>query len=1468
MRAARALRPGSSRRGRSTALVLAVALLAQVTSWGFGATATLTPVELLVASAAPPDGTTAEPLGPSALASARTQAVAAWQAVGGDVSGVTVTLGDLPGLTLGTTSGSTVVIDRDAGGWGWTAVGGALDLGTAVRHELGHVLGLGHSSGLMGSTLSPGEVRGVAPGLLPEPEAGFRTATAALALEPAPDAVTAAAEAPAPEPPAPSVLEVQEPPLAAQQVVAEQPSAEPAAPTLASQEPVTGGSPTPEAAAQAPAAPQESAAAVHESAAPAGAADVVEAFTGPSAAPVADRAVAPADAGTIASSGASGPAGPADAATGSAAAADAALVVGPPTGAFVGPVALAGSTVQAVADAPAGWTVTGTVLTVVTPDSGGDVVVRVDPSTGALEVVDANGVVHVVPGTITAVAVVGGAGDDRLTVQGAGALPVTLSYDGGAGHDELVGPAQAEVAWTVDGPGSGAVAGVVFSGLEDLTGAAGNRDTFVLGPASIVPGRLEGGDGGYDVLVVEGSYTSLVFEAMGPDNGTVITDGRVIRYAGLEPITVSVPAAVMVITASSAADDLLLTAEGGQWVIRSQNGTIEEHRFAAPATSLTILLGDGDDSLTIGDLGARSTVITVDGGAGADTLVGAETTGTWTVLGVDAGSYAPTDLPTVLFSDVENLVGAPDAEETWSFLPGSGISGSVTDAGRMTVVVDGFLQVTGEYAFSSVTYGADATGVALSGTGGEALAGLVPFGTGIAGDVTSIDLAILTDGSQVWQLASGTFTAPTLVGTGGQLALDEGEHVFTVSLNAPSPGGTALDLSTDGLVVGATTFAYPGAVAQVSVTGVTVSVGDFFYAKGDLTVSLGEGLVVDVKTDGVASSTAVSSAVDALTARDAAATAAFDGSTLTGVRVATLDVLISGASLFAGTNPLGLDLFESPLTSEELAAEGVAGLLVTDADLGLVLARASDQELADLLPLFSAGAATLASATAVGLPDGYGLSAADIAVQLNSAGALTGVDGATAWVDWASSFPDGYELGDLVLDASDPVFGGSAQNAFVDLGGFVSLAGAFSFERGVVMDVEVLVSGTDDDGPRSVTVRTTTIAISGASVFLGAPGTFLAGSEGWDCTDRFADTGAVGLCATNVTLGLVLASRDRHHARAAVVPRPGRDDRARHPDRPARGPGAPSQRRRLRRQPRRPGRRHPRVQRPRGLVGAARRRPRRRGRHPRRRGRRGRHVRGRGLPRPRRLRLPRRLVLLRAGRDPPGAGRRRRRAAGRPHHGDHHPGRDRQCVRLRGNARHVRGGRRGLGLRGPGRGGGGRSVRDRDRPGAGAGQRDERRARAAVLPGPGRDDRGLHPGRAAGRPRAGLPGVDGHGQPRWGRGRQRDVHRARRLVRKSGRHRCRHHRRGRRRPGAHRRQRAAHDRGVPRRTRQLRLRAGRHRDRHPGHRRPDGAAAERLPERSRPGLRRRSALRRLGHHDQDHHRGGVRLRRILAGRVR
>ncbi len=113
------------------------------------------------------------------------EAIQRWAALAGSqvLAGVSVQIANLPGNLLGETIGNTILIDRNAAGYGWfidptpgddseftpvgnnelaalpqTAAAGHADLLTVVMHEMGHVLGYADDAGgdLMGGTLPLG----------------------------------------------------------------------------------------------------------------------------------------------------------------------------------------------------------------------------------------------------------------------------------------------------------------------------------------------------------------------------------------------------------------------------------------------------------------------------------------------------------------------------------------------------------------------------------------------------------------------------------------------------------------------------------------------------------------------------------------------------------------------------------------------------------------------------------------------------------------------------------------------------------------------------------------------------------------------------------------------------------------------------------------------------------------------------------------------------------------------------------------------------------------------------------------------------------------------------------------------------------------------------------------------------------------------------------------------------------------
>ncbi|HEY3485496.1 MAG TPA: hypothetical protein VGK49_08925, partial [Ilumatobacteraceae bacterium] len=182
--------------------------------------------------------------------------------------------------------------------------------------------------------------------------------------------------------------------------------------------------------------------------------------------------------------------------------------------------------------------------------------------------------------------------------------------DGVTGEVTVAGPGQ-DTVWTVSGEGSGSVAGVDFTNVTTLRGAAGNEDTFVVSQSGSIA-RVHGGNGGFDSLVVNGSYGSAVFTAFGPNDGLVTLDGRTIAYAGLEPIVASGSLADVVFDLGGLDDEATLSQDGGTLTLSSA-GTFEFTPFSVPSSSVTINGGGGRDRVIIsGAIALGTASLTID----------------------------------------------------------------------------------------------------------------------------------------------------------------------------------------------------------------------------------------------------------------------------------------------------------------------------------------------------------------------------------------------------------------------------------------------------------------------------------------------------------------------------------------------------------------------------------------------------------------------------------------------------------------------------------------------------------------------------------------------------------------------------------------------------------------------------------------------------------------------------------------
>jgi hypothetical protein len=236
------------------------------------------------------------------------------------------------------------------------------------------------------------------------------------------------------------------------------------------------------------------------------------------------------------------------------------------------------------------------------------------------------------------VIVTGSDADDRFSIEfetGSALEGLAISFDGGAGSDTLLG-AGPDSIWNITGSNLGDVGSVTFSNTEILTGAADNEDTFIFSVGASLDGLVDGGDRGFDTLVIDGGeYNSVVSTATGPDSGFIDLDGNVIAYVGLEPVTLSDNIVVADLTIDltsilSTTATLLDTGGADGMMTITADDTVaafETVNFNNPTNSLTIDLSGPPLGLQLGntlviqslDAGFAGDLIVNDGG-GPDTV--------------------------------------------------------------------------------------------------------------------------------------------------------------------------------------------------------------------------------------------------------------------------------------------------------------------------------------------------------------------------------------------------------------------------------------------------------------------------------------------------------------------------------------------------------------------------------------------------------------------------------------------------------------------------------------------------------------------------------------------------------------------------------------------------------------------------------------------------------------------------------
>ncbi len=411
--------------------------------------------------------------------------------------------------------------------------------------------------------------------------------------------------------------------------------------------------------------------------------------------------------------------------------------------------------------------------------------------------------------------VAGGNQGDTFSLEAGGSLSGEL--DGGEGDDELSGP-EADSTWNITGPNAGSIAGISFTEIENLTGGLG-ADVFVFSGGSVV-GLVEGG-AGIDTLDYAAYFAAVMID-LSTSSATAVGG-----FAGIENVI-----------GGSGVDTLIGLDADVTWNVADIDaGSVEGMSFLS-VENLTG--GSGADTFVLVG-GSLSGVI--DGGEGNDELYGPDADSTWNITGPEMGS-----IHGVAFTQIENLTGAADNQDTF-VVTGGGILSGLIDGGAGgfdSLIVSGVAYETLEFTAagpSSGTVRLDDN--VLTYTGLEPISVITIPNTGTPPVTAEFNLTALNDEATVTQSGSTIsitstssiktfeivdFTAPTM-----SLTINGEDGTDTVIISS-------LDLVSAALTVTAEIINVPG-----SLTAGDVELNAADSSNGTPTISLG---LIDIPLPG------------------------------------------------------------------------------------------------------------------------------------------------------------------------------------------------------------------------------------------------------------------------------------------------------------------------------------------------------------------------------------------------------------------------------------------------------------------------------------------------------------------------------------------------------------------------------------------------------------------------------------------
>jgi hypothetical protein len=142
-----------------------------------------------------------------------------------------------------------------------------------------------------------------------------------------------------------------------------------------------------------------------------------------------------------------------------------------------------------------------------------------------------------------------------------------------------------------------------------ITGVDGFDDTLTVHGPLPVSVHFDGGAAGFDSIAVLGDFDRTIATAIDAHSGTILSDGWLVTYEGLEPTTISGASPVI---EGSAVGNAMTVSQSGDVISVAGNGMETVLWTIVAGGTLTIRGGDGVDSVTISGalaLGTASLVI-------------------------------------------------------------------------------------------------------------------------------------------------------------------------------------------------------------------------------------------------------------------------------------------------------------------------------------------------------------------------------------------------------------------------------------------------------------------------------------------------------------------------------------------------------------------------------------------------------------------------------------------------------------------------------------------------------------------------------------------------------------------------------------------------------------------------------------------------------------------------------------------